>query len=894
MRLAHVEIAAFWWRFGGVSFHGIDSQDAQEGSEDMQSRALPHSDATPIKLSPTGVLCRLAVGLSLASLCLFIAARSPASAHGTRPAATRVVAYDSTGEIRFIGATPGRPIADRPSVLPATTAPARLARTFLASRAAAFGIGGGARELLLRSTHAVSSGRSVVRFQQLHSGIPVVGGELVVNLDRSGNVLSAGAETLPATRLPLTPHVSSRAARRKARAVTADARGVRLFRLHATTPRLWIYDSGLLGGPGLDRPSLVWRIDVTGRGRKPVDELVLVDAQVGAVALHFSQIRTALRRLVCDAGNTENQVPCSAPARVEGGAPSSIRDVDDAYELTGAAYAFYRSRFGRDSIDGLGMPLVSTTRYCDPDDRRHQCPWPNAAWYPTVGQIAFGQGFASADDVVGHELTHAVVDHTSNLFPYYQAGAIDESIADTMGELFDQTNGRGTDMEAVRWRVGEDTPIGTPRRDMRQPSRFGQPDRMTSDFYTLDPKGWDQGGVHTNSGVGNKAAFLITDGGTFNGRTVRGLGAEKAARIYYELATSQLTSASDYADLFYALPQACRNLVGTAGISAADCDQVVAAVNAVEMLAGGSYPRRAATCPGGGTASDLFRDDLENPASGNWGLQTALGENTWFYPQPPERTYATSGHTNLWGWDQPDVADYSIAMTRDVTIPEAEAVYLRFEHAYSFVDSGMRTFDGGVVEYSIDGGQTWTDAGRLLEANGYDGVISPGLPAEEVENPLGPRGAFVHDSRGYGSSRANLGSLARHGVRFRFRIGTSGWSGGDYGWFIDDVRIYTCSIHPPAASIAGPSRVMRDRFTTWTISATDPAPDDQVAAFRYAIDWNGDRRAEAIVSHRGSLRVRHTYTRPGRHTIVVTVADHHGSKSRPKTRRIVVTRSGAR
>ena len=792
----------------------------------------------------------------------------------------RVVAYTTTGSIRFLGSTPGTPIA-RPAGLAAAASPARIARAFLARRASDFGIDSGTRNLSLRSARKASAGRSVVRFQQLHNGLPVFGGGLVVNLDRGGNVLSVNGDTLPTTDISVMPRVTSSVARQTALAVTARARGVPVSRLRASEPRLWIYDSRLTGGPGLDRPTLVWRIEVSGHGRRPADELVLVDAQLGVVALHFDQIDEARQRLVCDANNTEAQVPCSVPVRVEGGPPSAIRDVDDAYELTGAAGDFYRRMFGRDSLDNGGMPLVSTTRYCP---KGYECPWRNAAWIPDAQQMAFGQGFASADDVVGHELTHAVVDHTSNLFPYYQSGAIDESIADTLGELFDQTYANGTDTAAARWLIGENAP-GGPIRDMKHPTRLEQPDRMTSSYFTLDLRRADRGGIHTNSGVGNKAAFLITDGGTFNGRTVIGLGVEKAARIYYEVATNQLTPASDYGDLFYALPQACRNLVGTAGISAADCDQVVAAVNAVEMLDGLSYPRAADVCPGRGTLHDLFRDDLEDPARGNWTRQTRLGSNAWFYPQPAEGTYATSGHTNFWGWDQPDIADYSIAMTRDIAIPEAEAVYLHFKHAYSFANSGMRTFDGGVLEYSVDEGQTWNDAGFLLEKNGYDGVISPGLP--EVVNPLGSVAAFVRDSKGYGSSRANLGPIAGKRVRFRFRIGTSGWS-GDYGWFIDDVRIYTCSSHPPTATIGAPPTVAAGRFATWTISANDPAPDDQAGTFHYTIDWNGDGRADATVRHGRVLRLPHAYTHVGRYTVTVSAADHHGSVGRPARRTIVV------
>ena len=152
---------------------------------------------------------------------------------------------------------------------------------------------------------------------------------------------------------------------------------------------------------------------------------------------------------------------------------------------------------------------------------------------------------------------------------------------------------------------------------------------------------------------------------------------------------------------------------------------------------------------------------------------------------------------------------------------------------------------------------------------------------------LGSRGAFVRDSTGNGSSRANLGSLAGKRVRFRFRIGTSGWS-DDYGWFIDDVRIYTCSMHAPTTVVTGPSRVTAGTSGTWTISARDAAPDDQAGFFRYTIDWNGDGRADASVSHGSSIRVYHAYRRAGHYTITVQVADHHGNARHPRNRIVVV------
>ena len=337
-------------------------------------------------------------------------------------------------------------------------------------------------------------------------------------------------------------------------------------------------------------------------------------------------------------------------------------------------------------------------------------------------------------------------------------------------------------------------------RDMEDPTLFNDPDRMTSPKYTADPNEQDAGGVHRNSGVNNKAAFLMTDGGTFNGRTVTGLGIPKASRIYYAALTTMLTSASDYADLASALQQACNNLVGSSGITTADCVEVTDAVAAVEMSTDPPAARapEAPVCGSGPVPVDLFFDNLENTGIGNWTAQA-----DWYYPQSGnpydfDATYATSGTQNLWGYDRPTAGAYSISMNSSVAIPAGLTTYLRFNHAYGFEDDAGHAYDGGVLEYSTNNGATWNDLGPLLTDGGYNGTITT-----SSNNPLEGRNAFVRESNGYKSSRANLSSLAGQSVRIRFRIGTD-FIADDYGWFIDDIRIYTCgpTLAPTAATQA--------------------------------------------------------------------------------------------
>ena len=83
----------------------------------------------------------------------------------------------------------------------------------------------------------------------------------------------------------------------------------------------------------------------------------------------------------------------------------------------------------------------------------------------------------------------------------------------------------------------------------------------------------------------------------------------------------------------------------------------------------------------------------------------------------------------------------------------------------------------------------------MITDNGYTGTLESG-----AGNPLSGKQAFVSASQGYYSSRLDLQSLAGQSVRFRFRIGTDE-AVGEYGWFIDDIQLYTCGVPAPTAGL---------------------------------------------------------------------------------------------
>jgi Zn-dependent metalloprotease len=888
-----------------------------------------------------------------------------------------------TGKARFLSTRSGASIL-QPQALAADATAEDAARQFLSAYGELFGLKDAGESLRLIKSKTDEQEREFVRFQQVQGGIPILGGELIVELDAQKNVAAVIGEALPEAGVNLRPRVSAEAARTSALQAIAKQYELLIEELEADEPTLWIYDPALLDAASVSKAALVWRTEVRGKQRLDIRELTLVDAQIGALALHFNQVDAARYRIVYDNANDYTRgLPGTAVMRQEGGAATGILDVDNAYDYMGFTYDYYSSRYSRDGIDNKGMKMVATVRYCP---NSTSCPYANAFW--NSSQMVFGAGYASADDVMAHELTHGVTEHESGLFYYMQSGAINESFSDIWGELVDlaYTNGLDNDSSGVRWQMGEDIPGGA-IRSMSNPPAFSDPDRMGSVYYYCG--GGDNGGVHINSGVGNKAAFLLSDGGTFNGYTVSGIGLEKTGHIWYYAATNLLTSAADYKDLAVALSQSCQSQIGQYGIAEADCSALHEVIAAVEMtsqpacaaphaplcnsygyasefngsvssftsvnglwwadsnylntngvasewasvyrnypigdgeftvsmkrqgcdgcangivLRGAPYPLgdekiwnngyffaytrnravevfyqdganwswlqtwsnheavnggdawntlrvvtqggriefyindkliwagaderfrvgnsgvlmyRSADSTGdllqvdyarlnGGSPITLYKDTMENPANGSWFQGVISGGRGWYHPNSGnpfdfDASSASSGIYNLWGYDQPTVNDVYVSMAQSVNLPAGKTAYLHFNHTYSFEGTPSNAYDGGVLEYSTNGGSSWSDAGSLFDFNGYNATIRTGF-----SNPLGGRAGFGGASNGPISSRLNLGTLAGQSVRFRYRIGSDSSNDG-YGWFVDDVHLYTCAqqsyeVHLPLAFKSG-------------------------------------------------------------------------------------------
>jgi Zn-dependent metalloprotease len=156
--------------------------------------------------------------------------------------------------------------------------------------------------------------------------------------------------------------------------------------------------------------------------------------------------------------------------------------------------------------------------------------------------MVFGDGdgqlfnrFTIAVDVIGHELTHGVTEDEAGLVYMFQSGALNESVSDVFGSLIKQKLRRQTAREAD-WLIGEGlftTAVsGRALRSMKAPGTAysdpvighdPQPDHMSKYVNTYN----DNGGVHINSGIPNRAFYLAAD-------ALGGYAWEKAGRIWYE------------------------------------------------------------------------------------------------------------------------------------------------------------------------------------------------------------------------------------------------------------------------------------------------------------------------------------------------------------------------
>lgn len=467
-------------------------------------------------------------------------------------------------------------------------------------------------------------GRRVVEVEQEVNGIPIFGSSGKVTVARSLAVRGLSASFSAAEILDTLPRIDEAKAIETARAqlkVRLQQTPRRQFglgtriettaidKMPAKASKI-IFDPKLIarGAEDVSDTRLAWLVELD-------TYKVFVDAKDGRILYYFRDHRSFVVRSIFDLGgkttfpgtrviNEETSLRAAGPSL----------DAITAFQNSGAVRDFFFAMFGRKSFDdgrsnpdGFGSPIISYVRYGDV---------PGAFWCSAVSQLCpkanvsvYGPGYARALDVMGHEFTHGVIDFEAKLIYADESGAVNESLADILGTLIELQAREG----GGNWKLGEHLPgrsLDVPERDLAEPALLsaegiklfraaepydartnrGQPAHYRDYLRRNDPlcsttTDYENGCVHFNSGILNKFAYLVANGGSHHGVTVEGIGAMKLGQLTYRTLTTQLNASSSLSDAATGFVVACYELSEAKALRFVDdnCQQVERARQAVGL-----------------------------------------------------------------------------------------------------------------------------------------------------------------------------------------------------------------------------------------------------------------------------------------------------------------------
>lgn len=363
-----------------------------------------------------------------------------------------------------------------------------------------------------------------VRFSERYKNLPVFGANLMVTI-RDAKAITVQGSLSRIDRLSIEPTLTSLQAMER---VKAAYKGAAIQT--AVDPALEIFDPAVVDAATHDQsePHLAWRFILTA----PEPAEVHIDATDGRVLLKYA---TAMDDYDLDLENANGSFANNANACYRliydddymGDEDGMLREYHSDRDGVATWFAmrntywFFRNTYGMDSYDNDGEDIEAYVHAGGPVVAAA------ARYQPGCDVFEFSNGNAGYDITV-HEFTHAIIGQSSNLIYQNQSGALNESYADIFAAVADGD-----------WLMGNGrTGGGAPFRDMAEPRRFGQPDSMPPIVMTAD-----NGGVHTNSGIHNKVAYLISEGGVLAGQQIQGIGRRKMGILMFNVMRSLPSSA---------------------------------------------------------------------------------------------------------------------------------------------------------------------------------------------------------------------------------------------------------------------------------------------------------------------------------------------------------------
>ncbi|MEU6306054.1 M4 family metallopeptidase [Streptomyces chartreusis] len=491
-------------------------------------------------------------------------------------------------------------------------------------------LGLGAKEkLVVRDVVKDGNGTVHTRYERTYDGLPVLGGDLVVETTKSG----ATKDVVKATRAAIKPATTTAAvpaAKAEKQALAAakaeDAKSPDVNK----APRKVIWAAN--GKPTLAYETVVGGLQEDGT---PNELHVVTDAATGAKLYEYQAIETGTGNTMysgtvtlgtTQSGSTYNLTDgargnhktynlnrgtsgtgtlFSGPDDVWGnGAASNLETAGaDAHYGAALTWDYYKNVHGRSGIRGDGVGAYSRVHYGNN--------YVNAFWSDSCFCMTYGDGSGNANpltsiDVAGHEMTHGVTSNTAGLVYSGESGGLNEATSDIFGSTVEFYANNSSDVGD--YLIGEEINIngdGTPLRYMDKPSKDGaSKDAWYSGIGSID--------VHYSSGPANHFFYLLSEGSgtkTINGVTynsptsdglpVTGIGRDKAEKIWFRSLTTKFTSNTNYAAARTGTLAAAGELYGTTSTEYKAVQDAWAGVNVGTRSDGGG---------GGGTSFENTAD----------------------------------------------------------------------------------------------------------------------------------------------------------------------------------------------------------------------------------------------------------------------------------------------
>ncbi len=463
-----------------------------------------------------------------------------------------------------------------------------------------------AKEFELIEQQTDEKGNNHLKFRQLHKGIPVYGSEVILH-EAENQVKTMNGRSFQSPDLEnISPAIDMATAKKFAfddvktkSIVQQDVFSKSIIKSQEQSPELIVFHDknkkAILAWQLVIKPNLLerWVYFIDANSGKVLDKynntctldgtIKATAADLNGITKTFSVYQAGSQYVMIDtdrpmfkrASSVLPDEPVGAIWTIDAGntAAENFSQVSSTSQNTwnakavsahtnaGLAYEYYRTKFGRNSLNNKGGNIVSVINISDEKGQGMD----NAYWNGEFmgygnGKTAF-KPLAGSLDVAGHEMTHGVVENSAKLEYRNQSGAINESMADVFGVLIENAN--LAPGQAINWTLGESVvkttafPSGA-LRSLSNPNQGGtrdpgyQPKTMGQYAFLNDTEEEDNGGVHINSGIPNYAFYLFASNPK--------IGLENAGKIYYKALTTYLTRQSQFLDLRLAVVQASKEL----------------------------------------------------------------------------------------------------------------------------------------------------------------------------------------------------------------------------------------------------------------------------------------------------------------------------------------------